>query len=89
MLFLVQWTIQPEHRNAANNRFRETGGPPPEGVEMLGRWHLAAGGGGALICKTDDPVALGKWTQQWSDLLRFQVSPVNDDEGVTEVLAAG
>ena len=88
MLFLVQWRIAPEHRDKANNRFKETGGPPPKGVKMLGRWHLATGGEGLLICEADDAIALGKWTNQWTDVLRFRVSPVNNDEGVMEVLSS-
>jgi len=86
MLFVIQWTIAPECRDAANARFKETGGMPPAGVEMLGRWHFAAGGEGLLVCKADSGVALGKWMLDWSDLMRFRVSPVNDDADVTEVL---
>ena len=85
MLFSVQWKINPENRNAANNRFKETGAPAPDGVKMLGRWHFAGGLDGMLICETDDTVALGKWTQQWTDVLRFRVAPVNTDEGVAEI----
>ena len=55
---------------------------------MLGRWHLAAGGEGLLVCEVDDAIALGKWTLQWSDVLRFRISPVNNDEGVMEVLSS-
>jgi hypothetical protein len=88
MLFVVEWKFRPEFRDAANNRFKETGGPPPEGIEMIGRWHYAAGRQGLLVCKTDDAVALGKWTQNWTDHLDFRIHPVNDDEGVMEVLTA-
>ena len=86
MLFVVEWKFRPEHRDAANNRFKETGGPPPEGVRMIGRWHYASGRRGLLVCETDNAVALGKWTQDWTDYLDFRIQPVNDDEGVTEVL---
>ena len=87
MLFAVHWTFDPDHRDKANARFQETGGPPPAGVKMLGRWHSLGEGSGFCVCETDDPVALGKWMQQWSDLLEFRLQPVVDDEGVSKILA--
>jgi hypothetical protein len=87
MLFVVHWTIAPDHRDAAQARFKETGGMPPDGVKMIGRWHSAAGGEGLCVAETDDAVLLGLWTQDWSDLLSFEIIPVNDDEGVMKVLS--
>jgi len=86
MLFLVQWTFPPENRDAANARFKETGGMPPAGVKMLGRWHTAGGGEGICIAETDDQVALGKWMQDWSDLLDMSVLPVHGDEDAMKIL---
>jgi hypothetical protein len=39
MKFIVTWTVPQGTFNAAVARFLETGGAPPEGVKMLGRWH--------------------------------------------------
>ena len=86
MLLVVQWSFEPENRDAANARFKETGAPPPDGVKMLGRWHSAEGGEGVLVCECDDAVSLGKWLQEWSDLLSFRVMPVYDDAGAAEVI---
>jgi len=86
MLFMVHWTFGPEERDAANARFKETGGAPPDGVKMLGRWHSTAGGQGFCVCESEDSVAMGRWLQDWSDLLSFDVIPVNDDENVMKVL---
>lgn len=88
MLFVVSWKFRTDYRDAANNRFKETGGMPPEGVHMIGRWHYASGRQGLLVCETDDAIALGKWTQNWTDFLDFEIHPVNDDAGVTEVLSS-
>lgn len=88
MLFAVSWAFGPQHRDAANKRFKETGAPPPEGVKMIGRWHSVGGGEGFLVCESDDPTALGAWMQQWSDLITFRVFPVVDDEGVVKILSA-
>ena len=54
MQFLIQWTVAPERRDEIQGRFLETGAPPPEGVEMLGRWHRASGGGGMCIAQSDE-----------------------------------
>ena len=86
MLYAIHWTFGPNHRDAANARFSETGGGPPAGVKMLGRWHFVSGGEGFAIAETADPVALGKWAQDWSDLLEFRIAPVVTDEGVAEIL---
>ncbi len=37
MIFHISYELSSENREAAQNRFKETGGLPPEGVEMLGR----------------------------------------------------
>ena len=86
MLFVVHWEFPSEIRDAANGRFKETGGMPPEGVKMLGRWHFSEGGEGMAVCEADDAVALGIWVHAWSDLLTFRIVPVTDDEGVMKIL---
>ena len=86
MLFHITWEFDPAHRNDAQNRFRDGGGPPAEGVTMVGRWHAAAGLKGFLIAEADDAIAIGKWMQDWTDHLRFEVTPVVDDEGVGEII---
>ena len=85
MLFLVDWSVSGSNRDAANARFKETGGPPPKGVKMIGRWH-GVNGCGVVIAETSDTVALGKWLQQWSDLIEFDVTPVVDDAGVMKIM---
>lgn len=86
MLFHIEYEFLAEVRKDAQDRFQETGAPPPEGVTMLGRWHTVQGRKGFMIAESDDPVALGKWTQQWTDLLTFQITPVVTDEQQLEVL---
>ena len=86
MQFLVSWTIKPEHRDAATARLVETGGLPPGGAKMLGRWHFAESREGFLIAESDDAIAMSKWTYAWSDLLSFRIVPIVDDEGFKSVL---
>jgi hypothetical protein len=86
MLFMCTYTFGPEYRNAAQDRFKQTGGGPPEGVKMLGRWHNVSGRRGFVLCETSDAVAIGKWMQDWTDYLTLDVIPVVNDEDVLKVL---
>ncbi len=86
MLFHITYQFGPAARNTAQQRFKETGGMPGEGVTMIGRWHMAAGLKGYLIAESANAVAIGKWMQDWTDILTFEVTPVVDDEGVTEII---
>jgi hypothetical protein len=88
MTFMITYKILPAHRDAAQQRFKQGGGLPPEGVKMIGRRHKADGSGGFTLCESDDVVALAKWTQDWSDLLEFETSPVLDDKQFGIVLGA-
>jgi Protein of unknown function (DUF3303) len=88
MLFMVTYTFGPDHRDKAQARFKSTGGLPGEGAKMIGRWHAVGGQRGFVLAETSDAVALGKWLQEWTDLLSFDVTPVNNDEDVMKVLGA-
>lgn len=83
MKFMVTWSTQAVHQKEAIARFLKTGGGPPAGVKMLGRWHSA--GGGFVLCETNDAKAIYEWTGQWSDLLDFTVTPVLDDAEAADV----
>lgn len=86
MLFHIIYEFSPENRNSAQERFKETGAPPPEGVVMKGRWHSAAGHVGFLVAESSDSVAIAKWMQSWTDLLSFEITPVLTDEEVAVVI---
>lgn len=88
MLFMITYAFSSDARNAAQERFKKTGGMPGAGVKMHGRWHAIGGGHGFLLAESSDSVAIGKWMQEWTDLLEFEVIPVNDDEDVMKVLGA-
>jgi len=88
MLFISIYTFRPAQRNEAVSRFLETGGPPPEGVKMLGRWHDAGLHRGFALAEANDIEAVAKWCHDWSDLLDFEVVPVLDDEQVGRVLSS-
>jgi hypothetical protein len=88
MLFMVIYSLAPQHRDAGQARFKQTGGQPPEGARMLGRWHDVAGLRGWVLAEADNALPLARWTQDWSDLLDFQVVPLLTDEDFGKLLGA-
>ena len=55
---------------------------------MHGRWHAIGGGHGFVLAESNDSVAIGKWMQEWTDLLEFEVIPVNNDDDVLKILGS-
>jgi len=53
---------------------------------MISRGLFAQSREGFLIAEADDPIAIGRWTHAWSDLLSFRITPIDDDEGFKAVL---
>ena len=86
MLFHVTYSLAPENRDAAQSRFKETGGLPPEGVTMIGRWHCAQGLKGFTVAEASDGEAIASWIQQWTDILSFEITLVVDDDQMTRVI---
>ena len=84
MKFMVTWKIPPAHMASATARFLETGGMPPKGVKMLGRWHGT--GMGFALCESKEGKALFEWMAQWSDQLDLVVTPVVEDRDGAAVL---
>lgn len=87
MLFIVSWKGSSENRNAAFKRFAKTGGPPPKGVKMLGRWHTAGSPGGFAIAEAADVALVQKWMLDWSDLLEMDVRPALTDDEMGKLIA--
>jgi Protein of unknown function (DUF3303) len=88
MKFIVQWEGQPAAQQAAIERFMKTGGLPPDGIKMLGRWHAIGELRGIAIIEASDPAAMAGWTLQWGDIFSFDVAPAMSDEELGATLAA-
>ncbi|WP_347900842.1 DUF3303 family protein [Pseudomonas purpurea] len=88
MLFIVSWSISPERRNSAIERFLKTGAVPPAGVTMLGRWHAVGRMTGFGVAEASDITQIQKWVLDWSDLMNMEVYPALTDEQAAPLLAA-
>lgn len=88
MLFIIHWTIAPESRNAAMARFAQTGGAPPAGLNVHGRWHAVGHAMGFAVAETDDLSLVLKWVLDWSDLMNMQVYPALTDQQAAPMMVA-
>jgi len=89
MVFLVKYSLAPAAVRTAQERFVSTGGaPPPPGVRKVASYHYADGSGGYTVADTDDPVALARWCNQWTDVLELDLRPVLSDEQLGQMLAS-
>jgi hypothetical protein len=86
MLFLLTYQTSLATQRTGIERFKQSGGPPPDGVKMIGRWHALDGSSGAVICETNDAIALAKWAQEWADVISMHITPVADDEIMAKVM---
>ncbi len=88
MKFMLTFTIKPEAkgRDEAIARFKKTGGQPPKGVKLLGRWTAADFSGGFDLLESDDVKALTEFALMWSDLMELKIVPVAEDTDLIEVL---
>ena len=87
MIFMLTFTWTPDTKSRAEaiDRFQQTGGLPPEGVTLLGRWTRADLGGGFDLLQTSDVKKLTEFAYQWSDLMALEITPVVEDQDLSEV----
>lgn len=88
MKFMLTFTMKAEKaaRYEAFERFLKTGGTPPKGAKLLGRWTQVDFGKGFDLVESDDPTALGEFALAWNDLMHIDIVPVLEDAQVVELL---
>lgn len=88
MKFIMTFTIpsDKQKRSEAIARFLKTGGQPPKGATLLGRWTRADFSGGCALLDSENTQALTEFSLMWSDVLELTIVPVLEDQEVSEVL---
>ncbi len=88
MKFMLTFAWKPDltAQDKGIARFMKTGGQPPSGAKLLGRWTRADLHGGFDLIESDDPKALAEFALAWSDLMELTIVPVLEDEALSEVL---
>jgi hypothetical protein len=87
MKYIASWSLPPGSFNATVARFLDTGGAPPKGVQLVGRWHGSSGQGFAIL-ESDDAKGIFEFQARWADLLPMSVTPCLEDADCGAVLAA-
>lgn len=87
MKFILTFTWAPDihTRDQAVERFRNSGGQPPAGVALLGRWTKADLSGGIVLLEAEDLRNLTEFAFMWSDLMKLEIAPVIDDDDLHSV----
>ena len=86
MLFKLAWNHTPQARNETIKKFMETGGMPPEGVELISRYHNLDGTGGFAILESTNASALADYALDWNGLIKIEITAIMDDDTITSVL---
>jgi len=88
MRFMLTFRFTPdkEKRNEAIARFLKTGGLPPKGAKLLGRWTRLDFSEGYDLLESDDPKALTEFALAWNDIMEIEIVPVLEDQALSEVL---
>jgi len=86
MLFIVNWTALPEVQKTAAERFLQSGGAPPDGVRLLGRWHGIGSIRGFAVCECSEVEPIARWALGWADLFSLDIVPAMTDEQVGKML---
>jgi hypothetical protein len=88
MKFMLTFAFTPEGRgrDEAIARFKKTGGQPPAGARLLGRWTAADFSGGFNLLESDDAKALTEFALMWSDVMELNIVPVLEDAELSETL---
>ena len=79
MKHMIEWAFSSDTYERGMKQFLETGGPDPEGVRTIGRWHAPGSKYGFHLVEAD-PVDLTKLTSQWGSLVDVTITPVIDDD---------
>ena len=88
MKFMMTFDWNPDTQTRAEGiaRFQKTGGLPPKGVKLLGRWTRADLSGGFDLLETEDPKKLLEFAYMWGDLMDLKTFPVLDDKELAAAL---
>jgi len=63
-----------------------TGGMPPEGVELISRYHNLDGTGGFAILESTNAAALADFALDWNGLVKIEITAIMDDDTISKVL---
>ena len=87
MLFMVIETFCNQDAKAVYRRFRDQGRMTPDGLGFVESWVSADLDRCFQIMECDDVALLQSWSAEWSDLVDFEIIPVNPGAETAKALA--
>lgn len=75
-LYLVIETFRPGCRDRVYARYEEKGRLLPDGIAVLDSWVTRDGARCYQLMEAADATAFGRWFERWSDLVDFELVPV-------------
>ncbi|MEM7144693.1 MAG: DUF3303 family protein [Verrucomicrobiota bacterium] len=66
MKYMLEWRLRPENQKEAAEGFLQGGAPLPDGVTVIGRWHIPGSQRGWLVVDTDDIAAVTEHAVGWA-----------------------
>ena len=88
MKFILTFSWEPDaqKRDEGIARFLKTGGQPPKGATLLGRWTRLDLSGGFVLLESSDPKALTEFGLMWNDLMKLAIIRGAEDADLADVL---
>ena len=86
MKFMITYTFKSASRDEAIARFKKTGGKPPAGATLVGRWTAVDLSSGVVLLDASDAKVLTEFALMWSDLMDLRAVAVVDDGELVETL---
>ena len=74
---MVEEHVRPGYWDAVYDRFHREGRLLPHGLHYLNSWPNAERGICYQLMETGDPGLFEEWTERWSDLVRFEIVPID------------
>ena len=87
MLFMVIERFRPGRAPEVYRRFRERGRLAPANVRYVSSWVDLEFRRCFQVMEAPDPESLKRWTDNWDDLVDFEVVPVRSSEDAARAVA--
>src|SRR2546426_3327209 len=86
LLFMVIETYRNQNANPVYERFRNKGRLMPEGLTYINSWVQADLTRCFQLMECDNVALLQQWVKEWSDLVAFEIVPVNPSQQTAEAI---
>jgi hypothetical protein len=89
MLFMVIERFKNRDAALVYERYREKGRMMPDGLSYIDSWVEPDFARCFQLMECDDPQLLRQWTNNWQDLVDFEIVPVVTSKDAAEAITAG